>query len=391
MAKSKIKKVTIKNKKSGLNPIKLLWIIVGLAILIAVIWTVCIPGNRKHSEVQDLDSFRAQPYNRVRPLITPKALPTGISPSQAKSAYNLNGVGGGSGTIAIIIAYDNSRIESDLATFSRQFGLRSCTTANGCFEKVKMSSRIPFSSDWAIEAALDVEWAHAIAPGAKILLVEARTNSGTDLLKAVNYARNRSDVKAISMSWGGDEFSNEVSYESYFISRFGATFFASSGDSGHGTSWPAVSANVVSVGGTTLNLLGGSFSSETAWSGSGGGKSTYIGAPSYQSTFGVPSASAKRVTPDVSYDANPSTGFPVFQAGWYQVGGTSAGAPQWAALRAINSNITLSRLYSDATSHYSSNFRDILSGTNGGCGTLCTAQTGFDHVTGLGSPLGVNF
>ena len=183
---------------------------------------------------------------------------------------------GGSGTIAIIDAYDNPNIASDLATFSTYNNLPSAN-----FQKVKMSSFILGNTNWGMEEALDVEWAHAIAPQAKILLVEARTASLTDLLSAVNYARNQPDVVAISMSWGGSEFSGQTSYNSYFTSNYGAVFFASSGDSGGVISWPSSSANVISVGGTTLTN-GASGYTESAWSGSGGGVSAYEPAPSYQ-------------------------------------------------------------------------------------------------------------
>lgn len=392
MAKTKKRKSTKKqqNQLAKLEWSKLiLWSIILTSVLIVIF--AFVYAHKQNKSDGGIDSFRAQPFNRVRPLISPRVIPSGINPTQIKNVYNLGGAGNGSGTVAIVDAYDSTGIESYLSTFDKQFGLSTCTTSNGCFEKHKMVSRISTSRDWAIEEALDVEWAHAIAPNAKILLVEARSNSGTDLLNAVDYARGRSDVVAVSMSWGGNEFSSEASYENHFISSFGATFFASSGDGGTGTSWPAVSANIVGVGGTTVHLSGGSLSSETAWSGSGGGISQYINEPSYQTTFGTPLAGGKRAVPDVSYDADPASGFPVYSGRWYQVGGTSAGAPQWAALRSISSNITLSNLYQDATSHYNSNFRDITSGTNGSCGTICTAQSGFDYVTGLGSPLGVGF
>ena len=145
------------------------------------------------------------------------------------------------------------------------------------------------------------------------------------------------------MSWGGSEFFGESSYDSYFTSSYGATFFASSGDSGAGVSWPAVSANVIGVGGTTLTFKAdGSVASETGWSGSGGGISLYEAEPSYQVTYGIPGANGYRCVPDVSYDADPNSGVSVYdstpysgQSGWWQVGGTSAGAPQWAAIQSI--------------------------------------------------------
>ncbi len=169
------------------------------------------------------------------------------------------------------------------------------------------------NTNWGMEIALDVEWAHAIAPQAKILLVEARTASLTDLLSAVNYARNQPDVVAISMSWGGSEFSGQTSYNSYFTSNYGAVFFASSGDNGGVISWPSSSANVISVGGTTLTN-GASGYTESAWSGSGGGVSAYEPASSYQAKAlsDANLGSQLRATPDVSYNADPNTGFAVY-------------------------------------------------------------------------------
>ena len=263
-----------------------------------------------------------------------------------------------------------------------------------------MAARISTSPGWAIEEALDVEWAHAIAPTAKVLLVEAKSDSGTDLMSAINYARLRSDVVAISMSWGGDEFGQEVAYEGSFTSPYGATFFAASGDNGHGTSWPAVSANVISVGGTSLTVAAnGTLVGETAWSGSGGGVSAYIAEPLRQRAANLLQANGRRATPDVAYNADPNTGYPVYDsvpysgsAGWFQVGGTSAGAPQWAAIASMSGKtLTPDRLYKDATVPNQAVLRDIVTGINGNCGYYCSSRAGYDYVTGFGSPLTASF
>ena len=332
--------------------------------------------------------------------ITPDALsPQGLTPSQIRSAYGLPS-SGGTGTIALIEAYDNPNAESDLGVFDSQFSLPSCTTANSCFQKYQMASSTGTDSGWSLESSLDIQWAHAIAPNAKILVVEAQNSSLSNLLAAVNYARSRSDVVAVSMSWGNTEFSGESSYDGYFVSTYGAQFFASSGDSGTGVSWPAASPNVVSVGGTTLTLATSSVSSETAWSGSGGGVSAYETQPGFQSTYGIANSNGFRAVPDVSYDADPTTGFSVYdstpyqgQSSWLVVGGTSAGAPQWAAIYALGHTATSPTLYGAASSTmaYPADFRDITSGTNGSCGTKCTAGVTYDYVTGLGSPLTTNF
>ncbi len=312
-----------------------------------------------------------------------------MTPDEIKKVYHLPG-NGGAGTIAIIGAYDDASIERDLAVFSKQFGLPACTSGNGCFEKHKMSSKMSGSGGWAMEVSLDVEWAHAIAPQAKILLVEATNPSGANLLKAVDYAASRKGVVSVSMSWGGAEFPEETSLDPHFKSVSGAVFFASSGDDGTGASWPAASPEVIGVGGTHVSLAsGGSFLSETAWSGSGGGISAYEQEPSFQSDYSIPKAGGMRAIPDVSYDADPSSGFPVYRLGtWKKVGGTSAGSPQWAAIAALGGGVTIARLYADKSSgSVASYFRDITSGANGACGYLCTARKHYDYVTGLGSPL----
>lgn len=319
--------------------------------------------------------------------------PVGITPAQIKKIYGLPG-SGGKGTIIIIGAYNDAAIEADLAVFDKTFGLPACTTPNGCFTKHLMSAKEGSNSGWALETSLDVEWAHAIAPEAKIVLVAATTQSGANLLKAVDYAASLPGVVAISMSWGGAEFPEEISLDAHFKSVSNATFFASSGDDGAGTSWPAASPQVVGVGGTSISFnSSGAFSKETAWSGSGGGISAYEKEPPFQSSYSIPKAGGMRAVPDVSYDADPASGFPIYHAGkWRKVGGTSAGAPQWAAIASLGSGISLTRLYTDKSGGSSASyFRDITSGQNGDCGYLCSARAHYDYVTGLGSPLTANF
>ncbi len=340
------------------------------------------------------------PIHVIHPLqpLSPLASPAGFSPSQIRAAYNLPTTGG-TGTIAIIDAYDDTSAQNDFNVFSQQFGLLTATTTN--FEIHKMSSTIALATtdNWALEISLDIEWSHAIAPNAKILLVEAVSPSDTDLLSAVQYAAGRSDVVAVSMSWGGNEFSGSNTYDSYFTSTHGVNFFASSGDSGTGVEWPAVSVNVTGVGGTQLTLSAQTtVTSEVAWSGSGGGLSKYVSEPSYQSTYGVPSANGFRAVPDVSYNGSSNSLYAVYdslgESGWIEVYGTSAGSPQWAAIRALGGSlVNNTTFYSIAAIHsdYTTDFRDITSGSNGGSGFYTKATTGYDYVTGLGSPLTDNF
>jgi len=326
-------------------------------------------------------------------------------------AYGFNSIAkyGSGQVIALVDAYDDPNAEADLATFSTEFKLPACTTANGCFSKIVAAGTPPDTTGWSNEIAIDTQWAHAIAPAAKIMLVEAKSESNADLYAAVDLAVAHG-ATIVSMSWGGGEASNEATSDSHFEVT-GVTFVAASGDSGHGASYPAASPFVVSVGGTTLTLASnGTWSSETAWScgstiacefegGSGGGESAYEAEPSYQE--GV-QTSGKRGIPDVAYDGNPSTGVPEYNSyncgsscttGWAQYGGTSIGTPQWAALFAIaNServaggkkplNQPQTLLYPDAEGDY----HDIISGENGSCGAQCKAGPGYDLVTGLGSP-----
>jgi hypothetical protein len=340
-------------------------------------------------------------------------LPPGFSPGQISQAYGFNQItfrngtvrGDGTGqTIAIIDAYDQPNIASDLATFDATYGLPDPPS----FTKVNQSGGTNYPGadpSWGLEITLDVEWAHAMAPGANILLVEANSNSLTDLIAAVDYARNQPGVAVVSMSWGSGEWngenrSGENTMDWHFTTpsgHSGVTFVASTGDTGStgAPEYPSVSPNVLAVGGTELSTdSAGNYLGETAWSGSGGGISTVEFQPVYQK--GV-SNSGMRTVPDVAYDASSNSPFAIYDSygysGWVQVGGTSAGAPQWAALVAIadqgralagegaldGAKQTLPMLYQLPASA----FNDITSGSNG----AYSAGPGYDLVTGLGSPV----
>lgn len=294
------------------------------------------------------------------PLTSPapaaaKAPTQGYTPAQIRQAYGFGPAGqagftgsDGSGqTIAIVVAYDDPRIVSDLRVFDRQFGLNDPPM----FTRANQSggTALPArNAGWARETALDVEWAHAVAPEANLVLIEAKSDRLTDLMAAVDTARQLPGVSVVSMSWGVDEFPNESSLDSYFTTppnHTGVTFVASSGDtsSGEGPQWPSTSPNVLSVGGTSLVLgSSGNVISEATWNGAISGTSRYEPPPAYQTTTQASAqspATPGRTTPDVGYNGNPLTGFAVYdslpvggQAGWTVLGGTSAGAPQWAAL-----------------------------------------------------------
>lgn len=369
-----------------------LFVFVALCVLMLAVGTsttLAAPPPFAHVCPGPANPGTARCHSIARPLASPS--PTGLSPATIKSVYNFSTsstVGAGM-TIAIVDAYDDPTAESDLAVFSNQYGLPACTTANGCFKKVDQTggTRYPRTdAGWALEISLDVQWAHAIAPGAKILLVEAKTNSFANLLAAEDYAK--SHAQYVSNSWGASEFSGENSYDSHF-SQTGVSFFVSAGDAGLPAEYPSSSPNVISVGGTTLHFSGNTFTGETGWSNGGGGCSTYENATSAQSSFSgyaQVSCAGKRATPDVSLDADPASGVSVYdstryqgQQGWYAVGGTSASAPMWAARSAVAGAVVSSAyVYGSSIS-----YRDITSGNNG-----APCLVGFDLCTGRGSWVG---
>ncbi len=352
----------------------------------------------------------AHPTFEIGSLAGGSEPPSGAyTPAQIQLAYGFNNItfggvaGDGSGeTIAIVDAYDDPNIQSDLNTFDSEFGLPATTVTRVNETGGTSYPASDSTGGWELEESLDVEWAHAMAPGASIMLVEASSDSNSDLLAGVQYAAAHANV--VSMSWGGSEFARETAYDTQYFDQAGVTFVASSGDDGAPAEWPAVSPNVLSVGGTALTRGPGNvWSSEVGWSGSGGGPSAYESQPSYQNGT-VTQTSSARATPDVAYDADPSTGFAVYDSvkydhtsGWLQVGGTSAGAPQWSALLAIadQGRALSGQPALDSTSPQQvmnilyenpADFHDITSGTSTGSPQY-SAGPGYDYVTGLGSPI----
>ena len=330
----------------------------------------------------------------------------GLQPAMVRHVYGFDALANqGSGqVIGIVDAYDYPNAEADLAIFNQQFNLPTCSSSNGCFRKVFAAGRQPaVDAGWSMEMALDIEWAHALAPQARIILVEAASNRMSDLLHGIDIAV-RNGASVVSLSWGCPEYSGERNDDAHF-SINGVTFTSASGDNGSGVQYPSASPFVVGIGGTSLAISGMNYGSEVAWAGSGGGQSSVEFEPMFQALFPVPSdGRGRRAIPDVAFDGDPSTGFAIYDSvayagytGWFEVGGTSAGAPQWAALFAIaNSmrvaarkrllNATPAILYTIAKSNYSNDFHDIGSGTNGRCGVLCSAVANYDYVTGLGTP-----
>jgi subtilase family serine protease len=353
----------------------------------------------------------AYPPIRIVDVQQDSSTPHGLFPSQIKAAYALNATPnqGQGQIIGIVDAFDNPNVESDLQVYDAQFNLPVCTTDNGCFTKIKINNPAG-DTGWGLEINLDVQQAHGLAPAAKVILVEATTNSFDDLLAAVDVARMNGATQ-ISMSWSGGEDPSELGLDSFF-NHAGVTFMASTGDGGHGVGYPAASPYVVAVGGTTLVLasplplpspLTPNYGHETAWSGSGGGISAYEPGQNYQNgVFAGCGSGGHRCVPDISSDANPSTGVPVYDTygenQWIQVGGTSVSSPDWSAIFAIaNSSragagkgplqTAIADLYTFYNTTQYMDFHDIVSGTNGSCGAQCTAVVGYDLVTGIGSPI----
>jgi hypothetical protein len=360
--------------------------------------------------------------------------PQGYSPAQIASFYQFGSYanGGANTTIAIVDAYNDPNIQNDLATFDMAehvTGLGTLTVVNQKGQASPLPVADP-TGGWELEESLDVEWAHAMAPNANILLVVANSNSTSDLSTAVmaanSYSNPTAPVVAVSMSWGGGAPSNV----SNLFSTPGITYFAASGDSGPGAEWPASSPNVVGVGGTSININNGptSSSSETAWNGSGGGPASGTTEPTYQSSYQTATGNAvlngatTRGTPDVSYVADPNTGVAVYDSyawtvssgfgrrsstttevyDWIQIGGTSVGTPQWAAIAAdadsaLGTGHSLGAQfltdiygYASNSNSYTSDFTDITSGSSSSGSffrhTTLYAGSGYDYVTGLGSP-----
>lgn len=302
---------------------------------------------------------------------------------------------GGSGAIAIVDAFHNPNAASDLAYFSAYFGLPAanftqvyCLPSHGtCYPS---NAPPATNTNWGLEEALDIEWAHAMAPNAKIFLIEAASNSLYDLTWAEAWAGYYVDINGggqVSNSWGSGEFSTETSYDYFFNNYSGnykpVVYLASSGDGGT-VEYPSASPFVVSVGGTTINRdASGNFLSETCWTGTGRGVSTVEAIPSYQSSIGGLSGT-KRSTTDISFDADPASGVWVYDAlngGWFVVGGTSLSAPAMAGI--MNS----------AGNHMSTTFQEnnLLYSEFVGKATKSAdfydpTPAGYDACTGIGTP-----
>ncbi len=319
----------------------------------------------------------------------------------------LTNAGGGTKAVAIVDAYDYPTAMADLNAFSTQFGLPLVTATN--FQVIYAGGTTGCNGTqpandpgWEGEEALDIEMVHAMAPRAKIFLVEAQSNLFSDLMVAEDCASAKVAAAGggeVTNSWGGSEFSSETTMDSHFT-KAKVVYFASTGDSA-GTQWPSASPNVVAVGGTTLRRASsgtsfGNFIREAAWENGGGGLSPFEPRPSYQSV--LPAATG-RLVPDVSAVANPNTPVWVYDNNayygccWYTFGGTSVASPLWAGIvnRAghfyASTPAELQTVYTaySTPATYVAGFFDISQG-------MCNyydsdlAVVNYDDCTGVGSP-----
>ncbi len=347
------------------------------------------------------------------------AAPTGQQPSQIQTVYgygtNIGSFTGGAAalgmgqTIAIVIAFKNPNIKADLDSFDARFSLPAPPFLNIMPVGAVPNDPAGTTDSWGLEASLDVEWAHAIAPNATIDLIET-ADASSSLYEGAAIAAATPGVSVVSMSWGAPESgfdvgvggSNiETSLDSNFTTPSGhsnVAFVAATGDFGAPGNYPAFSPNVLAVGGTNLALNSDNTRmSELGWVGSGGGVSTAESQPAFQNGVVSSISTTNRTTPDVSsvafgigvaiydsYDNGVSTP-------WSAEGGTSVATPIWAGTvavadqdRAANGMAVLSNsaLETELYGASSSNFFDVTSGNNG-----FAAHAGYDLVTGRGSPV----
>jgi Repeat of unknown function (DUF346) len=365
--------------------------------------------------------------------------PQGYIPCDIQRAYHMDllhasQTTGANQLIAIVDAFDDPNAASDLHAFDAAFGL-----PDPAFQVSNLGAAAgsAINNGWDHEIDLDVQWAHAMAPGAGIALVEVADSNIATLIGGVVFAVNTLGADVVSMSWGtaGEFFSETTLDASLPPTNPGGKpvmYVASAGDLGFGTAWPAASPQVLSVGGTSVApsavgydtqqshfscsgmsaSAGVTSQNETVWGsptctssscpGTGGGTSSVEPKPQWQLGFGVPGG---RSMPDMAMLADPSSGVAVFTNGaWspYQWGGTSLAAPLWAGVIAMlnqqrhaNSLDNLSISPSSFWAYQLPAVNDVVSGASPGysgdvCQTTaaCTGAPGYDQVTGRGTPLG---
>ncbi|TAM91067.1 hypothetical protein EPN42_04925 [bacterium] len=346
--------------------------------------------------------------------------PLGLYPCDVQNAYSLaSATTAGTGkTIAIVDAYDDPNAESDLAVYRTEFNLPPCTTANGCFKKVNQIGGTPYpatdpTGGWEGEESLDLDAISAVCPNCKIVLVEANDATSPNMYTAVATAAAMPGVSAVSNSWSGMEYSGEQAEDAYFHHPGIPVVFAT-GDYDYqaGPQYPDASPYVTAVGGTSLQADSSARGwTETVWNnypsygsidqGTQGGCSLYEPKPAWQHDLGCPN----RMTADLSAVGDPYTGTAYYDTfasgtGWSVIGGTSLAAPIIAAVYALSSNTASINDGSYPYTH-ASQFYDVVSGNDLGVSGIglsaacvgptlyfCTAETGYDGPTGIGTPTG---
>ena len=393
-------------------------------------WSDAI-GTGRARAFQSADSAVAPVVHTPAQVRAAYGLPPVPASTAGLTAAALAALGAGQ-TVVVISAYHHPAAVDDLNTFSQKFGLPGCTPvaaptvagplpaapADACQVRVlhsapnaSISAKAPvYSAAWATETALGMQWAHAIAPLARIVLIEA-ADSGNGLLDAIALA-NRLGPAVVAMHFGSAEHTSQMSTATLFTGA-GMTYVAAAGDTGSAANWPAVMPGVLAVGGTTLRIGTDGRRSDSTWALTGGGLSTVVPLPAYQGALSIPGQSSLagarryRAVADVAFNADPATGQYLVmtpsggQPHWYAGGGTSIAAAQWAGLLAVaNAQRALQALPALAQPHarlyanfvpgsavWARAFGDVTTGANGSCGG-CQALSGYDMPTGLGTPQG---
>lgn len=327
----------------------------------------------------------------------------GLTPLEVANAYGVPIANNpGAGAIAIVDAYNYPTALADFNSFSNTFSLpaessnNALSSSNQVFQVVYARGTQPTSDgSWSQEMAIDIEWAHAMAPGAKVYLVEAGSSAIPDIMTAVAVAKTLPGVREVSTSFGASETGCEyVQYDSTFVQP-GVVFFGAAGDSPGQRNFPALSMNAVAVGGTTLNVSPiGTYLSESVWNSTGCGPSVFEPRPIFQDVY-YSTIGLYRAGCDIAADADPNSGVGVYdsypyqgQSGWFVAGGTSVACPIIAGITnssgvAFSSSQAFNKLtYSLAGTQY---FHAITSGSSGGY----NAATPWCFPTGLGSPNGL--
>jgi kumamolisin len=353
--------------------------------------------------ISGLDSRAVAHPQLVKPNVaTPNATPSGYGPTQYDGAYRFNNVGEDGTGITVALWEFDGYTAGDLTTYNSQYGLSGPAATTVSVDGANYNSN-PGQGQGEVE--LDSDIVRGVAQKASQLVYEA-PNSNQGQIDMANKIVSDDKAQVISISWGGceaDQGTSEMTSTDNALSQAvseGMTIYSASGDNGSadcqsgatGVDYPASSPYVSGAGGTTLGVSGTTWSSETAWSGSGGGVSTVYAKPSWQTSSG-----SKRTVPDISGNADyPGSPYAIYIAGsWQPVGGTSCVAPLWSGFTALvdqkakaagkaTMGLINPALYAAATANYSANFHDITSGSNGGF----NAGTGVDDVTGIGSPIG---